>query len=58
MMNSKMFRKLAEKAIDHIAEYLDQYGDSGLCPVMRVTTKFGTVVVGVETGTLVEEESP
>jgi len=48
MMDSTMFRKLAEHAVDQMAEFLDAHPDSGFYPVMRITTKFGTVVVGVE----------
>lgn len=47
MMDSKIFRKLAEDAVDQIADFIDKYGDE-FYSVMRIGTAFGVVVVGIE----------
>jgi hypothetical protein len=55
-MDSKMFRKLAENGVDQICDFLDRFADE-FYPVMRIGTRFGTVVIGIEK-TPPDEEEP
>jgi hypothetical protein len=58
-MDSKMFRKLAEDGVDQICDFLERFADSGFCPVMRIGTRLGTVVIGIEkTDPPPDEEEP
>jgi len=45
-MTGEEFRAIAEVAIPQVAAFLDRFPDM-LC-VMRITGKFGSVVIGLE----------
>lgn len=47
MMDGKTFRAMANYAVDEIAKFIDEF-PLEFYPTMRINTKLGVIVVGLE----------